>query len=226
MLASLAMPRRRDRDGPPDILSAAEIKQLRYRIAHLNLEGVRQLYDRALEECRLVYTRIASPRRSRRWCSCGSSFGSGEARRGCECNRGDVSLTTRPSHCDKNPICPHSCFRTATFVTYRPQRRQAHNPVLNNCFEHSMLSGVESMTAIVLVGVASFFVVLAIVVKARAAKPKKPEKWEKAQIVKRLLALSEREDIVNGISRQQPVSQSPTPRRRAAAAGTSPSRTV
>ena len=88
-----------------------------------------------------------------------------------------------------------------------------------------MLSGVESMTAIVLVGVASFLAVLAIIVKA-AAKPKKPEKWEKAQIVKRLLALSEREDIVNGTSRQQPVSQSPTPRSRAAAASTSPSRTV
>ena len=82
------------------------------------------------------------------------------------------------------------------------------------------------MTTIVLVGVASFVVVLAIIVTARAAKPKKPEKWEKAQIVKRLLALSEREDIVNGISRQQRVSQSPTPRRRAAAASTSPSRTV
>ena len=88
-----------------------------------------------------------------------------------------------------------------------------------------MLSGVESMTTIVLVGVASFFVVLAIIVKVRAAKPKKPERWEKAQIVKRLLALSEREDIVNGISRQQPVSQSPTPRC-SAAASTSPSRRV
>ena len=82
------------------------------------------------------------------------------------------------------------------------------------------------MTTIVLVGVASFLVVLAIIAKACAAKPKKPEKSEKAQIVKRLLALSEREDTVNGISRQQPVSQSPTPRSRAAAASTSPSRTV
>ena len=65
-----------------------------------------------------------------------------------------------------------------------------------------------------------------IIVTARAAKPKKPEKCEKAQIVKRLLALSEGEDIVNGISHQPPVSQSPIPRRRAAAASTSPSRTV
>jgi hypothetical protein len=82
------------------------------------------------------------------------------------------------------------------------------------------------MITIVLVGVAGFLVVFAIIVKARAAKPKKPEKWERAQIVKRLVALSEREDIVNGISSQQPVSQSPTPRRRAAAASTSTSRTV
>ena len=80
------------------------------------------------------------------------------------------------------------------------------------------------MTTIMLVGVASFLVVLAIIVKAGAAKPKKPEKWEKAQIVKRLLALSEREDIVNGTSRQQPVSQSANPRRHAPT--TSPSRTV
>ena len=82
------------------------------------------------------------------------------------------------------------------------------------------------MTTIVLVGVASFFVVLAIIVKVRAAKPKKPEKWEKAQIVKQLLALSERENMVKGIPRQQSVSQRPTPRRRAAAASTSSSRTV
>jgi hypothetical protein len=77
------------------------------------------------------------------------------------------------------------------------------------------------MTTIVLVGVASFLAVFAIIVKARAGKPKKPEKWEKAQIVKRLLALSEREDMVNGVSGQQSVSQSPTPRRRAAAASPS-----
>ena len=82
------------------------------------------------------------------------------------------------------------------------------------------------MTTIVLVGGASFLVVLAIIVKARAGKPKRLEREEKAQIVKRLLALSEREDIVNGISRQQPVSQSPTPRRRAAVASASPSRAV
>ena len=82
------------------------------------------------------------------------------------------------------------------------------------------------MTTIVLVGVASFLVVFAIIVKARGGKPKKPEQWEKAQIVKELLALSEREGMVKGIQRQQSVSQRSTPRRRAAAASTSSSHTV
>jgi len=73
------------------------------------------------------------------------------------------------------------------------------------------------MTTIVLVGVASVLAVVAIITKARAGKPKKAEKWEKAQIVKRLVALSEREDMVKETSRQQSVSQSPALRRGAAA---------
>jgi hypothetical protein len=52
MLVSVAMARRRDRDEPPDVLSAEEIKELRHRIAHLSPEGVRRLYDRAFEDCR------------------------------------------------------------------------------------------------------------------------------------------------------------------------------
>jgi pilus assembly protein TadC len=52
------------------------------------------------------------------------------------------------------------------------------------------------MTSIVLAGAASALAVFAIIVKARARKPKKAEKLEKAEIVKRLLALSERESIV------------------------------
>src|SRR5258708_30220633 len=86
MVGSVAMARRRDRDEPPDVLSAEEIKQLRHRIAHLSPDGVRQLYDRAFEDCRLVYSRIPSPRKMQTLVQFGSSFGSGEARRGCECN--------------------------------------------------------------------------------------------------------------------------------------------
>ena len=73
------------------------------------------------------------------------------------------------------------------------------------------------MTTMVLVGVAVALAVFAITMRARAGKPKKAEKRERARIVKRLLALSEREQMVKGISRQQPVSQSPAPRRRATA---------
>jgi hypothetical protein len=79
---------------------------------------------------------------------------------------------------------------------------------------------------ILLVGMASSVAVFAIISKARAAKPKKAERWEKAQIVKRLLALSEGEDTLEGTSRHQSVAQSPSPRFRAAAASTSRSRTA
>jgi hypothetical protein len=71
------------------------------------------------------------------------------------------------------------------------------------------------MTTIALVGVAIALAVFAITMKARAGKRKKADKREKARIVKRLLALSEREQMVKGISRQQSVSQGP--RHRAAA---------
>jgi hypothetical protein len=76
------------------------------------------------------------------------------------------------------------------------------------------------MITIALVGVASALVVFAITMKARAGKPKKADKREKARIVKRLLALSEREQMVEGISRQQPVSQA-TRRRAVAGRGAS-----
>jgi hypothetical protein len=89
-----------------------------------------------------------------------------------------------------------------------------------------MLTRAASMITIMLVGTAIFLAALAITVKARSVKPQKPAKWEKAQIVQQLLALSELEDMMNGVSRQRSVSQSPTPRRRAAAPSTSPSGTV
>ncbi len=73
------------------------------------------------------------------------------------------------------------------------------------------------MTSIILVGVASALVVFAIVVKARASKRKKADKWEKAEIVKRLVALSDHENAANGISRPKSVLRTPAARRRAAA---------
>lgn len=84
------------------------------------------------------------------------------------------------------------------------------------------------MTAIVVLGVACSLVLFAIILKARAAKPKKAEKWEKAQIMKQLLALSENEDMLNRSSRQAsaPPRQAPRHRAAAVAAGGSRSRTA
>jgi hypothetical protein len=53
----------RPRDDPPDVLSLKELKDLRHQIAHLSPDGVRQFYERAFEECRLVYSRVPSPRK-------------------------------------------------------------------------------------------------------------------------------------------------------------------
>ena len=56
------MPRR---PGPekPDILTEEEVTQLRQSLAHLSPDGVRQFYERAFEDCRLVYKRVPSPRK-------------------------------------------------------------------------------------------------------------------------------------------------------------------
>ena len=68
-----------------------------------------------------------------------------------------------------------------------------------------------------LVGVAIVLAVAAIIAAIHASKPRKAEKWEKAQIVKRLVALSEIENKENGISQRPPASQNPTLSRRATA---------
>ena len=73
------------------------------------------------------------------------------------------------------------------------------------------------MTTLLLIGVASALAVSAIILKACAGRHKKAEKREKAEIVKQLLALSEREDMELGISRQPSGSQRPVAQRRAAA---------
>jgi len=47
----------------PEVLSEGEVKQLRHSLAHLSPDGVRQFYERAFEDCRLVYNRLPSPRK-------------------------------------------------------------------------------------------------------------------------------------------------------------------
>lgn len=57
-----AMARRPDPEKP-DVLSEEELKQLRQNLAHLSPDGVRNFYERAFEDCRLIYNRLPSPRK-------------------------------------------------------------------------------------------------------------------------------------------------------------------
>jgi hypothetical protein len=57
-----AVARRPDPENP-DVLSEDEVKQLRHSLAHLSPDGVRQFYERAFGDCRLVYDRLPSPRK-------------------------------------------------------------------------------------------------------------------------------------------------------------------
>jgi hypothetical protein len=56
------MARRSDREEK-EILSDNDLKELRYNLAHLNVSAVRNFYEQAYNDCRLVYTRIPSPKK-------------------------------------------------------------------------------------------------------------------------------------------------------------------
>jgi hypothetical protein len=62
MLGSLVVARRPDPEKP-DVLNEEELQQLRHNLAHLSPGGVREFYERAFEDCRLVYNRLPSPRK-------------------------------------------------------------------------------------------------------------------------------------------------------------------
>jgi hypothetical protein len=55
------MARRPDREHP-DILSEKDLTELRYNLAHLSVGAVREFYERAYRDCRLIYTRLPSAR--------------------------------------------------------------------------------------------------------------------------------------------------------------------
>ena len=61
MLKSVAYGARPDREKP-DILSERDLNELRYNLAHLSVGAVREFYERAYRECRLIYTQLPSPR--------------------------------------------------------------------------------------------------------------------------------------------------------------------
>src|ERR1700674_416368 len=58
----LQMARRPDREKA-EVLSEKDLKELRYNLAHLSVSAVRDFYEQAYQDCRLVYNRLPSPRK-------------------------------------------------------------------------------------------------------------------------------------------------------------------
>ncbi len=56
-----AMARRPDREKI-DILSEKDLKALRHTLAHLSVGAVRDFYEQAYRDCRLIYSRLPSAR--------------------------------------------------------------------------------------------------------------------------------------------------------------------
>jgi len=46
-----------------EVLSEKDLKELRYNLAHISVSAVREFYERAYQDCRLVYNRLPSPRK-------------------------------------------------------------------------------------------------------------------------------------------------------------------
>jgi hypothetical protein len=43
-------------------LTQKDLDELRYNLTHLSVDAVRRFYDRAYEDCRLIYSRLPSPK--------------------------------------------------------------------------------------------------------------------------------------------------------------------
>lgn len=61
MIASFPMARR-PKSQKSEVLNQKDIKELRHNLAHLSANAVRDFYERAYRDCRLVYNRLPSPR--------------------------------------------------------------------------------------------------------------------------------------------------------------------
>jgi hypothetical protein len=44
------------------MLSKKSLEELRYNLAHLSLPAVRNFYEQAYQDCRLIYDRLPSPK--------------------------------------------------------------------------------------------------------------------------------------------------------------------
>jgi hypothetical protein len=45
-----------------EVLSEDDLKQLRHNLAHLSIGAVRDFYDQAYRDCRLIYHRLPTPK--------------------------------------------------------------------------------------------------------------------------------------------------------------------
>ena len=61
MLFSPGMARRPD-NREAEILKEEHLAELRHNLAHLSLPAVRDFYEKAYQDCRLIYNRVPSPK--------------------------------------------------------------------------------------------------------------------------------------------------------------------
>jgi len=55
------VPRRPDQ-REVEMLSKENLDEIRRNLAHLSIDAVRRFYDRAHEDCRMIYDRLPSPK--------------------------------------------------------------------------------------------------------------------------------------------------------------------
>ena len=53
---------RRPDSEKPEIFTQNDIDELQHNLAHLSLDAVRRYYERAHEDCRMIYDRLPSPK--------------------------------------------------------------------------------------------------------------------------------------------------------------------
>ena len=46
-----------------EMLSRENLEELKHNLAHLSLPAVREFYERAYQDCRLIYDRLPSPKK-------------------------------------------------------------------------------------------------------------------------------------------------------------------
>jgi len=76
MLRWLPMAYRPGRE-PDEVLSEKDLKELRYKLAHLSAVSVRDFYEQATANAVWSTLAFRIPRRFKPWCRCGNSFGNG-----------------------------------------------------------------------------------------------------------------------------------------------------